>query len=892
MAQAWTKVVQPHQDVTRGEITEALFAADLADVKARRAAIEYQDPVAFFSKTYPTEGLRRLLATVLARLAGVREGDPVIQLQTPFGGGKTHSLLALYHLCTAGGEIAHLDAVQKVMEEAGVEEIPQVRVATFVGTAADAERGKTPWGEIAEQLGNYDLLAEHDRKRRAPGKELLHELLGGQPTLILMDEIVEYAVKAEDFRDQLMAFLQEITEAVKVQPSCALVVTLPSSASAEAYANQAITQMLMQAEKILGRIEAIYTPVHGEEMYEVVRRRLFEDLGDPAEARRAADEYWQMYQRLGEDVPGQFRDPAYRDKMRRAYPFHPEVIDIMFERWSTFPSFQRTRGVLRLLANVVADLYGRGHDAPLIQPAHINLAKPDIQREFIRHIGNEYSGVVASDIADSNAKAQQIDREMGSEYARYGVASGIATAIFFYSFSAGPDKGVAAQRLRVAFLRDGIPPAVVGDALQRLEDELWYLHVEGGLYRFTSQPNLNRVIVEREEAVEDEDIVSEIRKRLEAAEKRGQVPVQVYCFPQAPHDVPDSRDLKLAILSGEYTRGNLATDKFVEELLTHAGTTFRSYRNTLLVVAPDADEFAGLRQQVKRYLALDAIRSDKEFMNNLRDEAREELIKRWQGAKEGVEFRLLAAYRHVARAGAERPVEWIDMGIPTMGEAAAVSQRVLRYLRQEDLLLDKIAARQVLNKTLQKHETEKSLRQIWEAFLQYPELPILANQNVLRQAVEQGVREGVFGLRVGDRVYFKEPLPSAALGADWLDAVLVRPEAVQKPEAVDVAESRGDEGRVVDVIEVEDEGEAEGDREAEEAVREWHLKARIPWDKMSDFIRGVILPLHNAGAELEIEISIKATSNEGIPSDILHDPIGVTLRQSGIILIQPGELHE
>jgi predicted AAA+ superfamily ATPase len=209
-----------------------------------------------------------------------------------------------------------------------------------------------------------------------------------------------------------------------------------------------------------------------------------------------------MYRRLGDDVPRDVREPAYREKLRRAYPFHPEVIDTLFERWSTYPTFQRTRGALRFLAEVVADLYQQGHSAPLIQPAHINLAHPAIRRELLKHIGNEYEGVIASDIADGNAKARQIEREMGSEYARFQAATGLATAIFFGSFSGAERKGVSIQRLRLAFLREGIPSALVGDTLKRLEAELWYLHVEGGSYWFSSQPNLNRILVEREETSE------------------------------------------------------------------------------------------------------------------------------------------------------------------------------------------------------------------------------------------------------------------------------------------------------------------------------------------------------------------------------------------------------
>ncbi|MBC7315975.1 MAG: DUF499 domain-containing protein, partial [Chloroflexi bacterium] len=393
--------------------------------------------------------------------------------------------------------------------------------------------------------------------------------------LILMDEVAEYAVKARDFRDQVMAFFQELTETVKVAERCALVVTLPSSAPYGEEGERALAQL----QQIVGRVEALYAPVEGDEVFEVIRRRLFESVGAPQEAQQVAEAYWQLYQRLGEDAPAEARNPAYRERLRRAYPFHPQVIDLLFERWSTFPTFQRTRGALRLLAHVVADLYqSKRHAAPLIQAAHLNLANSAIRREFVKHIGNEFEGVIAADIVDSNAKAQRIDREIGSEYARFGVASGLATAIFFGSFSGSERKGITAPQLRLALLHEEIPPAIVGDALHRLEEELWYLHVEGGLYQFRNTPNLNRVLLEREEGVKDDEIADAIRAQLERLAGRE---MKVFLFPSAPGDIPDNRDLKLAILSGEYPAGAKA-EPLARELLTRAGLAYRAYRNTLL----------------------------------------------------------------------------------------------------------------------------------------------------------------------------------------------------------------------------------------------------------------------------------------------------------------------
>jgi len=871
----WHQVVVPHKDITQGKFDESVFAADLSDVVADRGPLEYRDAPTFFRKTYPTQGLVNLLAAITSRLAGQGKGEAVIQIQTPFGGGKTHSLIALYHLLSGGKGLNASEIVSAVLKQSQVEKMPKTRVVTFVGTAADAVKGKTPWGELAEQLENYALLRDNDKKRRSPGKDLLHELIGDKPTLILMDEIAAYAVKGKDFSDQLMTFFQELTETVKVLPRCALVVTLPSSAPYGEEGERALHQL----QQIFGRVEAVYTPVEGEEIYEVIRRRLFETPPDPSEARSAADNYWEVYQRLGDDVPREVREPAYRDKLRRAYPFHPELIDVLFERWSTFPTFQRTRGVLRLLAEIIADLYKREHPAPLIQPAHLNLAESSIRREFLKHVGNEFEGVIAADIAGTNAKAPKIDREMGSEYARFGIASGLATAIFFGSFSGSEKKGMGVQRLRLALLREGIPPAVVGDALRRLEDELWFLHEENSIYSFSNQPNLNRVIVEKEEAVKDEQITEETRARLE---KVAGNELRVTLWPKVSQDVSDTRELKLAVLSLDQTRQSSGTSPFVEELLKRCGTPFRTYQNTFLVLAPDSGEAGTLRQQVKRVLALRSIREDHSLMRQLTDDNKKTLESKLKDTDAVIPFLMLAAYRHLVKAG-EGGIEWLDLGLPTVGEKGSLSRRVREYVKSQEALLDKIPARRVLQKTLRDDEQEKPLGEILDAFLKYPQLPMLENEDVLQKAIAQGVRERDFGVRVGDRVYFDEPVSLSLL--DY-GAVLVRKEIAERAKAMAGAtpplpEPPGGKEKIIGEGKP-GEIKTQPQKLPTTGIRSLRLKVRVPWDKLSDFVRGVVMPLRNDGAELEVEVFINATSDSSsIKASTVEQKVKETLNQIG-----------
>ncbi len=871
MVKPWAQVVTPHSDVLRGQVDETVFAADLDDVVRGRAPGDYRFPEQFFAKTYPTQGLVRLLANVLRRLSG-RGGDPVVNLQTPFGGGKTHALIALYHLCQGGEPAAESELVRQAMAEAGVSSLPRAAVACFVGTSPDPLKDRTPWGAIAEQLGRYELVAELDKRRIAPGKELLLQVVGDGPVLILLDELAEYGVRAKDFREQVMAFSQELTRMVGLTQRACLVATLPSSAP---YGEEG-ERVLHQLELIFGSTEVQYELVRGEEIYEVVRRRLFQGLGSEGERERAVAAYWEMYQSLGDDVPGYVREPAYRQRMLRAYPFHPELIDVLYERWSTFSTFQRTRGVLRLLAEMVASLYSAHHSAPLLQPAHLDLANDHIRRELVKHIGNEYNGVIASDISGPNAKAGRLDQEMGAEYSKYRIATGLATAIFFGSFSGGERRGVTLPWLRLASLAPGIPVALVGDAVKRLEDELWYLHAERGLYWFTSQPNINRIRIEREEAVRDDQITEHLKRLVEAAAGNE---LRTYPWPQAPQDVPDTRDLKLAILGPGHPRPGPA-EELAQRLLTQAGTTFRAYANTLVILAPDRGELASLSQKLRRLLALRSIRDDRDLWNRLSDEKRRKVESDLKGLQDGIEFDLRSAYRHLAKASADG-VQWEDMGIPTVGERGSLARRVREFLKHADLLAESIGPSQLLDKAFKSDEEELPLSEVRERFLRYPQLPMLASPDVVDRAVQTGVRSGALAVRVNDQVYVGEPPPA------WeTDSVVVlRPEKVTPTRTEAPREAAAaTAGTTATATGGTIEQPATVERRGVARVR---LRVELPWDKVSDFYRGVIMPLKGDNADIRLQVYLEAVSPEGnIRQATLDQKVRETLSQLGAQVLE------
>jgi len=387
--------------------------------------------------------------------------------------------------------------------------------------------------------------------------------------------------------------------------------------------------------------------------------------------------------------------------------------------------------------------------------------------------------------------------------------------------------------------------------------------------------------VEREDVISDENIEEELSHWLK---KLAGNELKVYLLPRAPEDVPDTKELKLALLASIGTGERAAIEPFIRELLEKSGTAFRVYRNTVLALAPALDELLDLRRQIKRYLALRSIRDDKPLMRQLSEENKKTLEDKLRDAEGRIPFQLLSAYRHLAKAGAGEEgvgIEWFDLGLPTVGERSTIAKRVRDYLKSQELLLERIAPRQVLQKALGEEETEKPLKEIYEAFLKYPHLPLLEGERVLHQAIVQGVRDGLFGLRIGERVYFREPVPTFTLE----EAVLVRQEIIEKPK---------EEGAEMEARERGREGEAEAERisvkegtketiptPAAEVVgaRSVTLRVRIPWDKMADFLRGVLMPLHQDGADLQIEVLLQAHSEEGIQKRTLEEKVKETLKQ-------------
>ncbi len=536
MLKPWREIAVPHEDVLRGTFQQAEFAADLSRVHARNATDEYQDPVLFFQRTFITEGMRLLLDSVLKRLMG-SGGDPVIQLQTAFGGGKTHTMLAVYHLAKGEAPASDLQGIPPILDSARVTEVPRARVVVLdgntLGPNMPQQRGRitvhTLWGELAWQLGKEDAYArikDADTSGTSPGKEALTQLLAAYaPCVILMDELVAYIRQFEDGRTvsggtygSNLSFLQALTEALKALPTAVLLASLPES-DKEAGSQRGINA-LRTLEHYFARVQALWKPVAAEEAFEIVRRRLFASITDTQAVETVCRAYADFYVANSADVPHETQESRYFERLLHAYPIHPEVFDRLYEDWSTLDSFQRTRGVLKLMAKVIYRLWQDGNNDLLIMPGSLPLYDADTRNEVIYYLPQGWNPVLERDIDGERAETTALenrDTRLGAVQA----CRRAARTVFLGSAPTTPNqmvRGIETERVVLGCAQPGQQTGVFKDALRRLSDHLHYLNSANNRFWFDTRPNLRREMEERKRRFQDtDDVVPAIRERLQQA---------------------------------------------------------------------------------------------------------------------------------------------------------------------------------------------------------------------------------------------------------------------------------------------------------------------------------------------------------------------------------------
>jgi hypothetical protein len=895
----WYEIITPHEDIQKGQLDESVFHVDLGDVASGIAPDDYKDPYLFYKKTYLTKGIENLLQKVASTLTE-GTGSSVIQIQTPFGGGKTHSLVAIYHYIKNGESIRDLLPKSVPILEANISAISGNHWDVINGEDSDGINRKTLWGDMAFQVAGesgYEVFRETDEARIAPGKEKLRSFLEEhQPFVLLFDEILEYINRALDRKlelneegvslgKQTFSFFQELTEAVSTISNGMMIVTLPSS-YLEDFSDKT-EESLARLNKIFGRVESIETPVHGEEVYEVIRRRLFQiESLQKTDMLAVVHQFFQTYKQNRDDLPTQVRDVTYRNKMEKAYPFHPSVIDLLYEKWSTFSSFQRTRGVLRLLANIVEDLYKREIPVSMILPGDINLDHPSIRHEFLNHIGLEYEGVIGSDIAGHEAKAYLLDRDNRSWDH---LAQRISTAIFYHSFSADEaEKGVTLPYIKLATMRPDSYPSLIFEVLNRLTHFLWYLNTRGDSYYFSDIPNLNRMIMDKKELFNE----SYEHKLKEIVEGEIQNHFRTYLWPDNGDGIPDNRDLKLVVFHPD------DSEQQIPQWLERKGETFREYKNTLFFALADTAAFAQFRDDVKKLLALEEIKDEiRSGKSPLPDEKRSEVDRQIHSISRDFSYKVRRMYHRLYHG--ERV---IDLGTPTAG-AESLSHWFWRELTSDNIgaILTRLHYRVLVNKFL-KDTDQIATSVLLDQFYKDVNLPVPESEGVVARAIQLGIEDGAFGLVEiledqvqSDSLKYKMQVPFDAISFSP-DTLLISKERSEKIYT-DLKEKEGEGLPVIGEIgagsppeETEKEIEGPGEPADKEKEKRYHrvrlVIGDIPAGRIADVNRGILLPFARTTGDFSFTLEIDVSDEDGFSESMLVNQVKETIRQIGGRIIE------
>lgn len=827
----------PRAEVLSGDLKDEMFAARLRDVIEDNADPIYGDAKRFFENTYPTEGMKTLVREVLGRLSGkAPSSSPFIRLETSFGGGKTHNLIALYHLCNGKA-----DGLPAGLVDASWIPAKPWSTAGVVGSDMDPANGithgkittRTLWGEIAYQIGKdagFKLVQKSDEDLTAPGTPVLEKLIGDAPTLIMIDELARYfraakavqtANKQSDLAEQTVAFLMTLIEYAASQKHVCVVITLADSKDAFSEETEDAKVELLEAKRVSARQERVITPTGETELSRIVTHRLFSSI-DGAAAAETAKEYVAYLTKVSEqgvEIPQKAMRAEFADEMVLSYPFHPELLTVLNRKTSTIPNFQRTRGALRLLARVVRRSWElKPKDAALIGIHDLDVSLDDIANDLTSRLERPaFRQVIEADIyspvAGNPAHAQVVDQKF-IEAGKPPYARRAAINVFVHSLSHGIATGVEPPELMLSVLQPGDDPALVKRALAIMLAEekgeagtaFWYLHYDGFRYSFKTEASLEKVVNDELNMVGKVKAKHEIDDRIRKIWKKG-ILKPVFFPSEAAELDDDAQEPKLAVIhfdAAHSTATDATPPELVQKLFNHAGSMegFRTYKNNVLFLVADEDQRDRMVDIAQRYLAIGRICSDPDRMGDFTEEQKKRLKGMRDAAELDVRISITRAYRYLYYPSADAPKNANGLTRDTLpaqdqgevdSDQSAVVLRVLKQL-QKVLTADDAAMppQYVKAKAWPHGGASISTEDLRREFAKRIGLKMLLDPNQLKKTIKTGVTSGTW-------VYFDSgeqkgygkasPAPLAQISED---ALLYTPEEAARLKVAIKGETKDD----------------------------------------------------------------------------------------------------
>ena len=791
---AWFNSIMPQYDIRNGQLDESVFAANIEEVAAGTAPVVYQDIVSFFDRTYVTDGMRELIRRVVQAMNGKESQNRVISLQTGFGGGKTHSLISLYHVVKDSRTFRDMATASSILDPEDMPQFDQARVAVFTQNTVSVVDGHqvedgitthTLWGELAWQLGGregYERVRRADEQRIAPTAPDIKPIIeGASPALILIDELADYCAKASGLVvgggtlfTQTNSFIQTLTEVVASIPKTVLICTLP--ASAREVASSEIGQEILSAlETRVVRVGGSVKPVDDEEIYEVVRRRLFDKMEKPEVIELVARKYKDMYHNRRDALPIEADRVAYVERIKKAYPFHPELIDIFRVRWGSDSRFQRTRGVLRLLASIVKDLWMRrasltGTQA-LIQTSDVQLENlPTLQSNIMSLMGAQWDSVMHADVFGSISNAYKLDEQnAGNNIGQYHLATAVTTTVLIASIGSSSQKGLSLKQLKLCLLKpDAFQHIDIDSTVNQLENIVHYMYRSsmGGeqSYWFQAKPNINILINQAKGDVKEDEVNAEILRMIKQyASTIGQVKVLV----DPTGDVPEQKQLTFVVMHPKYTVAaggevSRSAQQAVKQMAQMKGSSQRVYRNTMLFLICSEAGRAALSMKLREYLACDKIIT--EYSSQLDQDQRKDVADRKRTSADAAKEQLIHAYNNVVKCVRDN-LQTIEVNTFASEFAAQITMNTLTELRDNSWVLRRISMNVIdRNGLMPTVEKPVKVNDLYEAFLRFDDKPMILNADAIKDTVNRYCEEGMWNVGTGEpghfaRIYHNETIP-------------------------------------------------------------------------------------------------------------------------------------
>ncbi len=810
----WYDVVKPREDLRQNKPLDAAeFAVHLDQIRDNRARIDYQDPERFLERTYLTRTLKDLAAQVVRRLSGEAvETSAVFNMATQFGGGKTHALSLLYHLAHAGPAAHEWSGVRSVLDQAHVKVLPRARVAAFVGQQFDPIHGRgadqgepvrrTPWGEIAWQLGgerSLKVVATHDEKGVAPGGDAIRAMLPEGPCLILMDEVLNYIGRVRELGDtnQFYYFLQNLSEEVRARSDVVLAASIPKSETTEMTPDdEADFQRLKHLLERLGKAVLMSA---GTETSEIIRRRLFEWGGLPNDAKDTARAFsdWALAHK---SQLGAYDVESVRERCQASYPFHPSLLSVFERKWQTLRRFQKTRGILRLLALWVSNAYDRGYKEtrpdPLIGLGTAPLDDPYFRAAVFEELGtSELEGPVTTDIAgNKDAIAGRLDRDLkdGDPIRAAQLHRKVATVIFFESNGGQTQDTATLPEVRAAVGGPDLDIGLVETVLDALLPSCHYLVPVGtNSYKFSPVPNLNKMLTDRKATVSASKVDERVREVVLKEFKTGgsSATLERTPFPESSGKVDDHPCLHFVILAPHQEAGLPETQAFVEDLVRHKGTSRRTHKSGLIFVAPASER--ALKEEATTDIAWRDIAGDTEARKRLDEVQLDEVATKVKNAARDLKDEVWKTYSHLLYLDKDGTVKEKSLGQSLTSTAPSLVDYILTRLLEGDEVVA-VPGVKWLNKAWPQGFQEWSTKSARDAFFASPLLPRLLKPDAIATTIADAINNKQFGFaidlgegRYGDVVF--EPAEGFSVGTIQFrdDEILLKPqrakELVQPP---------------------------------------------------------------------------------------------------------------